>query len=263
MGAWPATMFSKLPYLEHEAKEYFGDDIEFAWGAVGDYQYDSYWFQVQPFSKEAEIKDTLGKIVVEGGGGGDVQESYAHGALYCARNIEMSNAVNPILIMIGDEGFHDRISKEDAKTMHVDIEGRSIRAKEVFEELHRKFSTYLIRKPYHGNSFPDDLSEMSIGEKRIEEQWLDVFSEDRIIRLPNAERVVDSIFGIFAKETGRFDYFKEELEDRQRPDQVDTVFKSLKTVHMDELGDGSPKLLKSGNSKIHGMTKGKKTKPLM
>jgi hypothetical protein len=28
MGDWPATMFSKLPYLENEGKEYLGEDFE-------------------------------------------------------------------------------------------------------------------------------------------------------------------------------------------------------------------------------------------
>jgi len=38
-------------------------------------------------------------------------------------------------------------------------------------------------------------------------------------------------FRILAKETGRVDYFKDELTGRQRPDQVETVLTALKTVH--------------------------------
>src|SRR5262245_45615202 len=36
MGEWPATIFSKLPYLDHEAKEYLGEGVEFCFGAIGD-----------------------------------------------------------------------------------------------------------------------------------------------------------------------------------------------------------------------------------
>lgn len=264
MGKWPTKMFSKLPYLEHETHEYFGDDFEFAWGVVGDCLSDTYWFGIQPFAKKEAIKETLEKLVLEGGGGGDIHESYAHGALYCARNIHMPNATKPILIMIGDEGFHDRIGKDEAKVLNVDIEGVSISAQDVFKELNRKFSCYLIRKPYDGASFPDDLSKLNPTDKRIEAQWKECFTDDQIVRLPDADRVVDVIFGIFAKETGRFDYFKNELEDRQRPDQVDVVFKSLKTVHVDQLSDSpTPKLLNASNSKLRGDIKGKKTKSLM
>jgi len=37
MRNWPATMFSKLPYFEHEAKQYLGDDVEICFSAIGDY----------------------------------------------------------------------------------------------------------------------------------------------------------------------------------------------------------------------------------
>ena len=266
MGKWPAKMFSKMPYLEHETHEYFGDDFEFAWGVIGDYISDTYWFGIRPFSKKEKIKENLEELVLEGNGGGDSHESYAHGALYCARNVEMPNATKPILIMIGDEGFHDRIGKEEAKVLNVDLgEEYSISGKEVFEELHKKFSCYLIRKPYYGKSFPDNLDDMPANEKRLEAQWKDVFPEDRIIRLPDADRIVDVIFGIFARETGRVDYFKDEIEDRQEPGQVNTVYKALKTVHVDVLGDSNdpPKMLKSGHSKLRGVSGGKKTKSLM
>jgi hypothetical protein len=54
---------------------------------------------------------------------------------------------------------------------------------------------------------------------------------DNVAFLPDPNRVVDVIFGILAKETGRVDYFKDELTGRQRPDQVETVLTALKTVH--------------------------------
>src|SRR5688572_20442897 len=37
MGGWPNTIFSKLPYLEHEVKtEYLGTDAEISFGAFCD-----------------------------------------------------------------------------------------------------------------------------------------------------------------------------------------------------------------------------------
>ena len=89
---------------------------------------------------------------------------------------------------------------------------------------------------------------------------------DRVVGLPDASRVVDVIFGILARETDRIEYFREELEGRQRPDQVKTVMKSLETVHTLSGGDSakdSPKLLGSGKSVMHGGARGKKTKSLL
>jgi hypothetical protein len=71
--------------------------------------------------------------------------------------------------------------------------------------------------------------------------------------------VVDVIFGILAKETNKIDYFKDEIEGRQRPDQVDTVYKSLKTIHAlpAEVKDSG------GKSVFRNPVKGNKTKRLL
>lgn len=100
MGDWPATIFSKLGYLDHEARFYFGDDYQIAFGAIGDCFSDQYPLQVQPFASGAELKKVLTKLVIEGNGGGSSQESYDLGALYAARNCEMPNATKPLLVFI-------------------------------------------------------------------------------------------------------------------------------------------------------------------
>jgi len=270
MGEWPATIFSKLPYLELEGQEYLGKDMEIAWGAIGDAQCgDRYPFQMRKFTKGTELKDELQKLVIEGGGGGGMRESYELAALYCARNVNMPNAISPICIIIGDEGFYDIVNKEDAKKFSFASLQSRMTGKEVFEELQRKFSVYLIRKPYGRvvkktdgsydfSSFGDG---MSANDRTIYKQWQEILGPDRIVMLPEAGRVVDVIFGILAKETDRVDYFKEELSDRQKPDQVKTVMKSLETVH--QVGTSDRKLLRSGKSVMRDKKAGKKTKSLL
>src|ERR1700676_3501371 len=44
MGDWPATIFSKLPYLDKECKEYLGPDYAFSYAATAD-QDDSFPLQ--------------------------------------------------------------------------------------------------------------------------------------------------------------------------------------------------------------------------
>lgn len=263
MGDWPATIFSKLPYLELEGQEYLGKKMEISFGAIGDAQArDRYPVQARPFTKGTKLKDELEKLVIVGGGGGGARETYELSALYYARNVEMPNAVRPICVIIGDEGFYDTISKEDAKThAKVNTQGR-LRSKDVFKELMSKYSVYLVRKPYMCTLV--DGAPLTGHNKQIHEQWESVLGEDRVVMLPDASRVVDVIFGILARETDRIEYFRDELKGRQRPDQVKTVMKSLETVHT-LAGDGkiSPKLLGSGKSVMHKGTKGKKTKSLL
>jgi hypothetical protein len=235
MGSWPATMFSKLPYME----------ISFS--AVGDAHSDEYPIQVRPFSKGRDLESELKELVIEGGGGGQDTESYELTALYYARNVKMPNAIKPILILIGDESYYSTISKVHAKLAHVTLEEYSINTKDVFKELREKYSVYLIRKPYDRD------------DSKIRNKWIELLGEERIATLPSADRVVDVIFGILAKEKNMVSYFKKEIEERQRKDQVDTVYKSLETIHLLPTNSESS----DGKSVFHTNMKGKPTKHLL
>ncbi len=232
MGTWPATIFSKLPYLEIEGKEYLGKGMEISFAATGDAYSDKYPLQVRKFTDGKGLEKSLKELVIEGNGGGQMCESYDLTALYYARNVDMPNAVRPIMIMIGDEGLYEYIDKSHAKKYaNINLEGR-LSTKQVFEELKSKYSVYLVRKPYgdyRGDGMDGD-------NRKIYNQWVDLLGEDHIATLPDASRIVDVIFGILAKETTRFDYFKEELIGRQRPDQVKTVLKSLTEVYATNTG---------------------------
>ena len=227
MGEWPATMFSKLPYLELEGQEYLGKGMEISWGAVGDAYVDDYPWQVRPFTKGTDLKKRLEELVIEKGGGGQTTESYELGALYCARNIAIPKAITPICIFIGDEQPYEFVDKEQASAKaHIMLQSR-LSTREAFAELKEKFAVYLIRKPYSvasGNT-------MSDLDHRIFSTWAELLGADHISDLPEAGRVVDVIFGILAKETGRIDYFRKEIEGRQKPNQIATVYKSLASIH--------------------------------
>lgn len=262
MGDWPATIFSKLPYLDIEGKEYLGDSMEVSFGAIGDCHCDKYPLQVYPFVKGKEMEANLKKMIIEGGGGGNEGESYDLAALYYARNVEMPNAIKPLFIIIGDEPLYKTVYRSKSESWARTKIEESMSVKEAFDELMKKYSCYHIHR---GSG--DDVEDST-------ENWLDVFPKDRVILLPEAGRVVDTIFGIFARETNKVDYFKKELADRQSPDQVKTVMKSLKTIHLaDEVvnlvdrTDGgknkSAKKLPAGASVTHNKSGGKAAKSLL
>ncbi len=249
MGDWPATIFSKLPYLDKEGQEYLGPDMAICFGAIGDANSDKYPLQMQPFvSGPEEMPSALQKLVIEGNGGGQSCESYEIAALYASRNITAPKAIRkPILILIGDEGAYEFVPKDKARQhARVTLKKDRIDTTEIFKELREKFAVYIIRKPY-GN-----------GEAGIQKQWTDLLGEDHVCSLPSADRVVDVIFGILAQETNRVPYFKKEIEGRQKPEQVAVAYKSLKTIH--KLAVEADK--KSGKSVMH-IPGGKKTKSLL
>jgi hypothetical protein len=232
MGEWPKVMFSKLPYLEMEAKEYLGSTMQISWAGVGDVFSDQYPLQVRPFTSGPDLKTRMEELVIEGNGGSNYHESYDLAALYYARNVNMPKAVRPIFIFIGDEGLYEQADKAGAaKWSRVNLSAR-LPLEQIVNELQQKFSVYVIRKPYgshydrrRGTDAP------SAQDQTIHKQWVELLGADHVVMLPDASRVVDVIFGILAKETGRVGYFKNELADRQTPTQVNTVMTALTSIH--------------------------------
>lgn len=266
MHKWPGTMFSKMPYLDKEGQEYLGEDMEISFMAFGDansgYRDDEeredYPLQVRPFTKGLDLKTRIEELVQEGKGGGQLSETSEIIALYCLHRVHTPKATHkPILVIVTDEKCYDTIDPDNAKRLvGITIE-KPLKTSEVFRKLQEKFSVYLIRKPYEKTG-----DKMSPVDRQIFNHWADLVGEDHISDLPAAERVVDVIFGILAKETERITYFEEELTGRQTAEQVDTVFKSLRTIHKVADPDRS---VHSGKSVIHGVktATGDTMKPLL
>ncbi len=234
MGEWPSIIFSKLPYLVHEAKDYLGDDNEIAFMAIGDATNgETYPLQARPFASDEVLLKHLKELIHEAKGGGNDGETYELAALYLSRNMDVSQLSEPIIVFIGDEPFFDTIAPADAK-LWCDVETReAIGSAAVFRELQRRSAVYFIHKPYGFGAGGDNAHPLTL---RTYTKWLSVLDADHIIQLPDPNRVVDIIFFILAKEVGRVDDFVTELEGRQTPEQVGVVYQSLTTHMGDRLG---------------------------
>jgi len=230
MGSWPADIFAKLPYLDLEGKEYLGDTMAVSFIAVGDGFSDTHPLQVQEFSTGKDMEKCLKNLVIEKGGGSGFRESYDLAALYALNNVECPKAIRkPILIFIGDEALYNFVDKNLGEQWCYTKMKSSMSIEELFEQLRKKYSVYAILKPY-GNS-GTNVNEYSGTSKTVYEQWEGLLGADRIAMLPEAGRVVDVIFGLLANDTGRIEYFEEELKGRQTGAQVQTVMRSLATIH--------------------------------
>jgi len=232
MGEWPGIMFSKLPYLENEAKVYLGNDVEICWSAVRDFRDgNDYPLQARPFAKGADHLKRLEEIYR--GGGGRPSECYDLAAAYFANNCKMPNAINPILIFIGDDTVYKRLTKEEAKT-HGKVDLPKMQTNEqLFTSLKQIFDVYLVQKvtEVSGNQL--------VGyDLEVYKSWEPLLGADHIVSLPDPNRVVDCIFGILGEATGKRDYFVEELKERQLKDKdgkkkINTVMTAMKTIHVD------------------------------
>jgi len=259
MGEWPATMFSKLPYLDHEVRYYLGEDAEVCFAAIGDaYKDESYPLQVRSFATGTALAEKLKELVIERGGGGNGGETYELAALYLARNMVVDPMAEPIVIFIGDEPFFDTIGVDFAKK-YCNVElARPVSTTAVFGELAAKASVYLIQKPY-GDSGSGN-NELHAITRETRTKWGNLLGDDHIAMLPDPNRVVDVIFGILAAEVDRVGDFRTEIEGRQTKGQVNMVYKSLATIHA--VGPAQRKALRSGNSVMLGNSGGDASAPL-
>jgi hypothetical protein len=92
-------------------------------------------------------------------------------ALYIAHNVHVPNQVRkPIVIFITDEMPYDEISVADARDRARVTLQQSIKTTAVFEELNRKFSVYVIQKPYADHM-----------QSQITRRWQDLVGKDRCV----------------------------------------------------------------------------------
>lgn len=255
MADWPKIIFAKLPLLYGQLEKTYlkGADPQISFAAIGDAHCDRYPLQVQPFDKGESLDERLGKLILEGGGGGQISESYELAALYYSRNAGVPNATKPIFIFIGDEMVYETINSAQAsKWARTDL-GEKALTKDVMNELRAKYSVYMIRKMYNGG-YGDGMSPT---DTKIQAQWERLLGPDRVKILPEPERVVDVILGIVAEDVGMGSEFEEELKGRQRPDQVRTVLTSLYSGKKELPGRASMR------SRMIGTAGGKRTVPLL
>ncbi|MBI5044919.1 MAG: hypothetical protein HZC02_03265 [Candidatus Levybacteria bacterium] len=238
MQEWPATIRGKLPLLDTYARQiYFDDDAQILFMAVGDATCDKYPLQGHAFAQGADLKAELDptRLKYEGGGGPKTTESYELAALYVSHNVSMPNATRPLIIFLGDESPYDEVSPKLAQQF-AKVTTERITTAELFAKLNKDSDVYFIQKPY-SHSTADSLQSLDPESSAIHADWVKLLGEDHIAILRDPNRVVDVILGIFAKKTGKVDFYHDEINERQKPGQVEAAYRSLKTILAVSPGD--------------------------
>lgn len=226
MGRFPKIFWDKLPMIAGQLIErgYLEEPMA-SLAVVGDLVCDNGPIQTCDFALVRNLDDWLQRLWLEEGGGGQAKESYELTAYFYARRCEISNAVTPFFIFIGDEGFREKLLARDIKK-YIDGEHEDVDSKVIFEELKQKFkgNVFLIHRRYH-DSFKD-------GE--IVKQWKELLGEEKVIMLgPDDMAIGDIMLGIFALVTGRrtLDEYLADMKTRKQTDErIAQVKESLKTL---------------------------------
>ncbi|MHA1233545.1 MAG: hypothetical protein ACTSQL_00490 [Promethearchaeota archaeon] len=224
MRTLPALIFEKLCLLYNEVlyflPEELKDTCEISFAAIGDAYTDSYPIQITDFGKGFELDENIKSLYPEGGGGGQSRESYELMAYYYAKHCatpDILKSPRPLFIFIGDEGYYSKINRSQIMQLIGDKPKTDLISEDIFNDLKSKFDVYILRVEYSRSG----------EEEGIHKMWKKALGPERVLMLKEPRRVVDVILGIIAASVDRFDGFKERIELRQTPEQVDDVYSSL------------------------------------
>ncbi|MFF5257300.1 hypothetical protein ACFY4C_00025 [Actinomadura viridis] len=159
MRTVPRTLQAKLPdLLGLLLRKGYVEHPHIMFGAVGDATCDRAPLQVGQFEADNRMDDDLGKILLEGGGGGQMTESYELAMYFMARHTAIDclekRGKKGYLFMIGDElAYPAAKRREIAKVIGGEPRG-DVPLEELVGELRRKYEVYFIipEGAYHARS---------------------------------------------------------------------------------------------------------------
>lgn len=231
----PAEIFDRVP-LVYQTLAQYKDDFVMGLYVIGDATFDNWPLQVNGFGKGPEIDEQLKAVKAEGGGGPGIRESYELAGYFIDQKVKTPNAVSPIMIIMGDEKFYDKIDPAQVAKYTGDTIQGPIDSLEVWKRLGQKWDIYFLRKPYSGK------------DKEITAQWEEALGPQRIITVLDDDRTVDHGIGIIAKRWGYLKDFKLNMESRQDSKKVAELEESLKAADIPKY-DGKSVMKKSKASK--------------
>jgi hypothetical protein len=183
----PRVLQTKLPGLLGLVlrKDYVADP-HIMFGAIGDATCDRVPLQVGQFESDNRMDDDLGRIVLEGGGGGQMTESYELAMYFMARHTAIDcfekRGRRGYLFLIGDELPYPRVSAAQVRDIIGDDLGEDISTETILAELKRRYHVYYIIPA--GSSYARD--------ERVLDHWRDLLGQN-VIQLDDLDAVCETI----------------------------------------------------------------------
>ena len=149
MGSVIHTLHGKMPELNGllVRKDYVKHpQIMFA--AVGDATCDRIPLQVGQFESDNRMDENLENLIIEGGGGGQMTESYELGMYFIARHTDIDcwnmRRHKGYLFMIGDEMAYDRVKGREVHQIIGDSLTEDIPTAKIVLEVKKRYEPFYI-----------------------------------------------------------------------------------------------------------------------
>ncbi len=135
-------------------------DVEFMVMGIGDLAYDRAPIQISQFESDIRIAEQLDKIYFEGGGGGNLFESYTAAWYMAARHTKLDcwkRGRKGILITLGDEPLNPYLPGKRLADLTGDGVQGDVDTNDLYQEVTQKYDVYHIyvqhgRRLYEGAS---------------------------------------------------------------------------------------------------------------
>jgi hypothetical protein len=223
MGQIPRVLQTKLPALHGllQRKGYV-EDPQILFGAVGDANTDRVPLQIGQFESDNAMDEQLENIVLEGGGGGQVHESYELAMYYLARHTEIDSVSKRnkkgYLFLMGDERPYKTIDRRQVKELIGDDLAEDVTTEQIVKELEEKFHVFFLF-----------VREGHYSEEQIMPAWQELLGE-RALVLDDAEAVCETIgltLGLMEETTNLTEGIKDLTEESKDAAAAQAASKAL------------------------------------
>jgi hypothetical protein len=199
MRGVPRVLQAKLPQLLGLLlRKGYATDPQIMFGAIGDATCDRAPLQVGQFESDNRMDDDLGRILLEGGGGGQKSESYELALYFMARHTAADcyekRGKRGYLFIIGDEMAYPRLKHREVRAVMGDglQDGPGITA--LVTEVSARWDTYYILPA--GASYVGDTEVLGfwrglLGQNVIELADLDAVCETIALTVGLGEDAID------------------------------------------------------------------------
>jgi len=189
MAKTPIVMREQLPSLMDLIASKGVKDAQILFGAVGDAtNHEIAPLQIGQFESGTEMADDLGKIFMEGQGGGSNQESYQNVLYFFARHTSVDcfekRGRKGSLFIVGDEHPYDVVFRTEVARLMGDTLQDDIPTAEIVRECQEKYEVFFVipRGTHH------------YGDTNLHEKWRVLLgSNDRVILLEDAAGICEVI----------------------------------------------------------------------
>jgi hypothetical protein len=204
MGGVPRVLQTKLPDLFGLLlRKGYTEHPQILFGAVGDATCDRVPLQLGQFESDNRMDDHLGNILLEGGGGGQMTESYELALYAMARHTVLDcyekRGRRGYLFLIGDEMPYGKVKAREVRDVLGEHIPGDIPVQDILAELRRAYHVYYILPAgasHAGNREVLDVWRALLGQNVIQLDDLDAVCEMIALTVGLGEEAIDLAQGL-------------------------------------------------------------------